>query len=635
MRRDAVSDTLNPPFPNGDAMYERPIRIGLGESKTNSGSNGVSISLDDLLRHQYVIGATGSGKSTLIINEVLDAFRQGLCTWVIDPHGDLALDLVEAAYPEDLENVLLFDPLKVGFSLNPFELPRYENKEQRAMMVERMVGEIVGFMKRMYGEKYWGPSLNRIFQNALRALYEKDDAPTFEEMLYLIKQRIDEEDFEDFYGELDALPKGRTDAVINKLEPFVRNEMLRKIFCQKVSTVDVEELLGRKLVVWRLPKGELSEMNAELIGSALITKLWLSIVSRERGNRPAIFLAIDEFQNFAHLETLGDLVTEGRKYGIGLLLAHQHTKQVPEKLLADVLGNTATKTIFRVSEHDARVVANSLGHGDKNRLMNVLTSLPDGRAVVQLRSGFGERPVAPFEIHTPKPPVKMHSFTEKLLGRMQKRFSAPLLPQQPSFKSEVDGKLLDVLKNIYSLNEEGLETTRTNISRNISISGTELSGLLDKAQSMGLVERLVKKEGRGRPKVLTELTEKGLQMIGVGVSSGNSTKAGGELHRALLFKAKEWLEGQGYRIEIIEQGGPEEQPDMIAKKEGKESAIEIETSVNHPEQIVKNYEKNTRLGRFVVFVVPTKEIELQIKECLRNVNQKKYRVYIIPDVKDN
>lgn len=607
-------------------MYERPVKICLGETKNNNVPNKVFVTLDDLLRHHYMIGATGSGKSTLIINEVLDAFRQGLCTWVIDPHGDLALDLVEAAYPEDLDNVLLFDPLKVGFSLNPFELPRYENKEQRSMMVERMVGEIVGFMKRMYGERYWGPSLNRIFQNALRTLYEKDDAPTFEEMLNLVKENEDKEEFLDFYDELDALPKGRTDAVINKLEPFVRNEMLRKIFCQKVSTVDVEELLGPKLVVWRLSKGELSEMNAGLIGSALVTKLWLSVVSRERGKRPPLFLAIDEFQNFAHLETLGDLVTEGRKYGIGLLLAHQHTKQVPEKLLADVLGNTATKTIFRVSEHDARIVANSLGYGDKNRLMQVLTSLPDGRAVVQLRSGFGERPAVPFEIHTPKPPAKMHSFTEKLFERMRERFSAPILPQQPSFKPDMDGELVEVLKNVYALKEEELETTRTNVANRISISGTELSALLDRAQSMGLVERIVKKEGRGRPKVLTELTEKGLQSIGVGVSSGSSAKAGGEMHRALLFKAKDWLDGQGYNTVILEQGGKMEQPDMIAKKDGREIAIEIETSANHPEQIVKNYEKNAKLGRFVIFVVPDNEIENKIKKILENVSRQ-FMVY--------
>ena len=588
----------------------------------------ICITLDDLLRHQYVIGATGSGKSTLIINEVLDAFRQGLCTWVLDPHGDLAYDIVEAVYPEDLGRVFLFDPLKVKFSLNPFELPRYNDSEQRSMVVERMVGEIVNFMKRMYGEKYWGPSLNRIFQNALRELYSRDDSPTFEEMLNLVKEKLDKEDFEEFYDELDALPRGRTDAVINKLEPFVKNEVLRKIFCRKVSTIDVEELLSPGLVIWRLSKGELSEMNSGLIGSALITRLWLSVVSRERGERLPVFLAIDEFQNFAHLETLGDLVTEGRKYGVGLLLAHQHTEQVPRKMLADILGNTATKIIFRVPQNDARTISNSLGYHDRAKLMQVLTSLPDGKAVVKLRSGFGEKPFPPFEIFTSKPPYKKHNFTEKLIKRMRLFYEAPMLPQQTSFKSAVDSELMDVLKTVYELGENGLETTRTNISRNISISGSELSSLLDRAQSMGLVERVVRKEGRGRPKVLTRLTEKGLKAIGIDMTAGSSTKAGGELHRALLFRAKEWLESQGYNVEIPKQGGREEQPDMVAKPKdgGREIAVEVETSANHPEQIRRNYEKNARQGRFVVFVVPDEEVERKVNFILKNFT-KRYKIY--------
>lgn len=496
-------------------------------------------------------------------------------------------------------------------------------------MVERMIGEIVSFMKKLYGDKYWGPSLNRIFQNALRRLYQNDDSPTFKEMLGLIKEELDKEEYKDFYDDLGSLPKGRTDAVINKLEPFVKNDLLRKIFCQKVSTVDIEELLRpNRLVIWRLPKGELSELNAGLIGSALITKLWLTVVSRERSSRSPVFLAIDEFQNFAHLETLGDLVTEGRKYGIGLLLAHQHTKQVPEKLLGDILGNTATKTIFRVSEKDARLVADSFGSIDKSKVLRVLASLPDGRAVVKLRIGFGEKPLPPFEIHTLKPPSKKHSFTDGLIKRMIRLYSAPMLPEKPSFKSEDENEILEVLKIVYDLKDKGLETTRTNISKNLSISGTQLSSFLDIAQSKGLIERIVKKEGKGRPKVLTELTEKGLKEIGIGVSSGSSSKAGGELHRALLFKAKEWLDKQGYNTVIPEQGGREKQPDLIAQKGEMEIAVEVETSANHPEQIVKNYEKNARLGRFVVFVVPDKEVENKVKDCLKNIG-KKYRIFLL------
>lgn len=566
----------------------------------------------------------------MITNVVLDAFRQGLCTWIIDPHGDLTYDIVESVYPEDLQRVLLFDLLKVGFSLNPFELPVYKDSGQREIMVERLIGEIVSFMKKLYGERYWGPSLNRIFQNALRRLYKNDDSPTFKEMLELVKEELDKKEYEDFYDDLGGLPKGRTDSVINKLEPFVKNKLLNRIFCQKVSTVDIDKLLEPgKLVVWRLPKGELSEMNAGLVGSALITKLWLTVLSRNIESRMPMFLAIDEFQNFAHLQTLGDLVTEGRKYRIGLLLAHQHTKQVPEKLLNDILGNTATKVIFRVSEKDARMIAGSFDFPDKNKILQVLTSLPDGKVIVKLRSGFGDSPIPPFEMFSLKPPMKMHSFTEKLLERMRLLYSVPKLPEKPSFKSDIDPEIIDLLKIICSLKAKGVETIRSNISKIISVDGNRLSELLDVAQSLDLIERTVKREGKGRPKILIRITDEGMRALGLGVSSGSSSKAGGELHRALLFKAKKWLEDQGYFVKIPEQGGRIEQPDLLAemKNEGRELAVEIETSGNHPEQIIKNYKKNAELRRFVIFIVPDEDVENVIRKCLKNIGKNKYRIY--------
>ena len=134
-------------------MFGKEVKICIGKTSYKDGQKNVFISLDDLYRHQYALGATGTGKSTLITHEILQAFRQGLCTWVIDPHGDLALDTIESVYPEDLDNVFLFDPLKVRFSLNPFELPKYEGKASREIMVERMIGEIVSFMKKLYGDR--------------------------------------------------------------------------------------------------------------------------------------------------------------------------------------------------------------------------------------------------------------------------------------------------------------------------------------------------------------------------------------------------------------------------------------------------------------------------------------------------
>jgi len=310
----------------------------------------------ELIQHQHVIGATGTGKSTLLANEVVQAFESKACCIVIDPHGNLAFDIVRAVSPSDLKNVYLLDPLRVRFSLNPLELPEYGNRE---LVVERIIGEITEYFRKLYGRQYWGPSLNRIFQEGLRALYERDDSPTFRELYDLVSGKIQHREF---HEELKRLPRGRTDSVLNKLAPFVKNRFLGRMLCGKPSTVRIEELMKPgMLVIFRLSKGELSEMVSTLLGSAVITKLWFAVLSREECF--PVILVMDEFQLFSHVEILGNMISEGRKYGLGVMLAHQHTKQVPEALLNDITGNAGVKIAFRISGEDGQNHCKELWQG--------------------------------------------------------------------------------------------------------------------------------------------------------------------------------------------------------------------------------------------------------------------------------
>lgn len=246
------------------------------------------VSPEDMLQHQHVIGATGTGESTLLANETVQAFEEKACCIVIDPHGNLAYDIVRAINPGDLENVYLFDPLRVRFSLNPLELESYDNRE---IAVEKIIGEITEFFRKLYGRQYWGSSLNRIFQDGLRALYERDDSPTMKDLYDLVSGKINHREFQE---ELKRLPRGRTDAVLNKLTPFVNNRFLKRILCRKPSSVRLDELMRLgTLVIFRLPRGELSETVSTLLGSAVITRLWFAALSRDE--RFPVLLFVDEF----------------------------------------------------------------------------------------------------------------------------------------------------------------------------------------------------------------------------------------------------------------------------------------------------------------------------------------------------
>jgi hypothetical protein len=592
----------------------------------------VRLSLSDILKHQYIIGGTGTGKSTLLVNEVAQAARMGMCSWVIDPHGDLAFDIVESV---GIEDVIFLDPIKVRFSINPFELPPYSDQYERQMMIERMIGQMVEMMKRLFGRKYWGPSLNRTFQNVVRILYQRDDSPTFEDVLNVLHGRFEElegfadtRSFRDFKYELKKIPRERMDAVINKVDPFVKNSLLKMIFCSKESTIDLNELVKPgKLVIWRLAKSELTEMNMGIIGSAVITKLWFYCAARKRSERNPLMLVIDEFQNFSHLETLDIILAEARKYGIGLALSHQQTKQLPEKLLAGVLGNAATKIVFRVSGGDASLLARSLDITFERRLTSILANLPDGSAVVKLRAGFGRESIPPFEMFTLPPLEKKPVDFNDLILAMQRKFAVPTPPIQPPKPAIVTGpKTHDLLRAVYQLEQNKVEPTQGNLFSRLSESKTigrasELPPLVDKAQSLGLADRVVVKVKRGRPKILVRLTKRGLETLAIGVSAGSSQKAGGELHRAMMMKLLERLREDRYYVVVPEQAGREQQPDLVAypkedNRWGDPIAIEIETRGQHPVQVRRNYDKNVEKGYRVVFVVPDKTVARRVKNTL-------------------
>jgi len=225
------------------------------------GREQASIPLSDLTRHVYIIGSSGTGKTSLLVNIIAQAQEKRYCVHVIDPHEDMAYDLVECL-PERLDDIIFLDPLRVRFSINPFELPPYRDEYERAMLIERIIGQIVEVMKRIFGERYWSPSLNRTFQNVVRTLYQRDDRPTFEDILNVLLGKIENESeiFKELKQELKKIPPERFDAVINKVDPFVKNALLRMLFCNKKSSIYFNELLKpKKLVIWRLAKAEITD----------------------------------------------------------------------------------------------------------------------------------------------------------------------------------------------------------------------------------------------------------------------------------------------------------------------------------------------------------------------------------------
>jgi len=199
-----------------------------------------------------------------------------------------------------------------------------------------------------------------------------------------------------------------------------------------------------------------------------------------------------------------------------LVLSHQHTKQLTEELLGEVLGNTATKIIFRVSGGDALTLARSINMRNERNLANLLVSLPDGSAVVKLRAGFGQDPIGPFEILTLQPLEKKKVDFNKLIERMRQKYSQELAstPTPPTVRIQTtpqNERFREFLEIVERVGDKGL----WEISRVSGIRPAKVKRLVEEAGRLGLVEvKEVKTGERGRPRITVKLTQKGKEAIG-------------------------------------------------------------------------------------------------------------------------
>jgi biotin operon repressor len=209
---------------------------------------------------------------------------------------------------------------------------------------------------------------------------------------------------------------------------------------------------------------------------------------------------------------------------------------------------------------------------------------------------------------------------------------APVLEVPVAEERLITPEVYDLLWIIRSLEEQGKEAAMgvtleefRKEERYRNMKGTQLSAIADLVQSLGLLTREVVRQPVGRPKIVMKLTDKGLKKLGTGVSMGPSLKGGGDIHRMMILKLAEHLRKQGYHVEIEEQSGRRKQPNLVVyervKEDGgerlREIAVEVEVSAKHPEQIIKNFEKNFEMGReAVVFVVPNEEIKRKVEGIL-------------------
>lgn len=337
-------------------------------AKTNFRNEGkrFGIKRRDRRSHMYLIGKTGMGKSTLMENMIYFDLRAGEGLVVIDPHGELAQRVLRLIPPERKADLIYFNPAdgQQVLGLNPLDA---SGKSARHLVAS----ELISIFKKLWSES-WGPRTEHILRNTLLALLELPQA-TLPDALRLLADAeyrqalvtvLEDGPVKKFWlSEFEQYSKNfRTEAVSpiqNKVGQFITHPVIGRVIGKGKSSFDMRALMdGGKVLIVDLSKGKIGEDASNLLGAMLLTQIALAALSRadvEEGKRRDFYVYIDEFYNFA-TASFANILAEARKYGVGLVLAHQYIEQLDEPLRAAIFGNVGTIIAFRIGGPDAEVL---------------------------------------------------------------------------------------------------------------------------------------------------------------------------------------------------------------------------------------------------------------------------------------
>lgn len=355
------------------------------------------LALDDAdrLHHVYLIGQTGTGKTTVLRNAILQDIEAGRGVGVIDPHGDLALTILDMIPPHRTNDVIYFDPADCEFpiGLNPIEKT---DPRRHHLVVLNTVSALRGLWSDVWGLG----RMQYILTNTLSSLlyYEHAtllgvnrmlaDKPFRRKVLARVKDPILLSFWNLEFERYDSRLKAEAVAPIqNKVGQFATTRMTRNILGQAHNAINFRSLIDRgQIFIANLSKGAMGEDNSRLIGSFLVAQFQLAALSRadiREDERRPFYLYIDEFQNFTNVASLASILSEARKYRLALTLAHQYTAQLGEALRSAVFGNVGTILCMRIGFEDARLLSEQLDP----LAPHSLTELDPHRAWVRRLSG--------------------------------------------------------------------------------------------------------------------------------------------------------------------------------------------------------------------------------------------------------
>lgn len=510
----------------------------LGENNHHGVKAEVSFGIEDRLKHTHIIGATGTGKSTLIANLIMQDINKGIGVVVFDPHGDLVDDIISRIPRSRINDVVLVDPSDIEYPIGLNILQAYSDIEKEVLSSDL----VAAFRK--YATS-WGDQMNAVFGNAILAILENKKGGSLNDL----RRLLIEKEFRNNYlkdvsdpsvqyywqKEYPLLKSNSIGPILTRLDTFLRPKSIRNMVVQKTG-LDFETLLNdNKIILLKLSQGLIGVENSFLLGSLMLSKIHQAVFRRQQqANRNPIFIYLDEFQNFV-TPSIKEMLSGIRKYNVGLILSHQDLQQLQREdgeLLNSILGNVNNRIVFRVGEPDAKKLQDGFSGFDYTDLQN----LGRGEAVFRI-----EQPQFDCSLDT-KPLVAVSDNDREynmaaVISKAHEKYATP--------KDVVEKMLLETLNLDFGKEESMLKVVKE-----------------EKALPIVQKEQAVYQDAK--PDIVPQKHE------ATPIDKSQST------HRYLQTLVKKMAEARGYAATLeVQIPGSTGLVDVLLLKDGKTTAIEI------------------------------------------------------------
>lgn len=327
---------------------------------------------EDRRRHTYIIGKSGTGKTTLIANMAIDDIRKGKGVAIIDPHGDLCDTILDYIPSSRINDCCYFNPADPEY-VYPLNVLEAENESQR----ELVASGVISIFKKLYGQISWGPRLEHILRNAVLTLVNTPGSDLThvveilthrgfrDQVVAGLKNQTLKNFWTHEFAQMD--PKFQSEAIspiLNKVGQFISSTKIRNTLAHPHSKVIIQEIMDqKKILIVDLSTGKLGEDNSALLGAMLITQIQLAAMNRvyqSQEERSDFYLYVDEFQNFA-TEAFIKILSEARKFRLNLIVANQYMAQLDRPIQDAIFGNVGSILSFVVGNQDAYILAKEFG----------------------------------------------------------------------------------------------------------------------------------------------------------------------------------------------------------------------------------------------------------------------------------